>query len=92
MKGNVSHTMDQILWDFGQCYGEKLPRSTRKDLSQEQIAICALRAFKKTGFAVRQADAKGNLTWKATPEMQAYDPDTMGGTVTIRAPSFDRDE
>ena len=61
-------------------------------MSEEQIAICALRAFKKTGFAVRQADAKGNLTWKATPEMQAYDPDAMGGTVTIRAPSFDRDE
>jgi hypothetical protein len=92
MKGNVSHTMDQILWDFGQCYGEKLPRSTRKDLSQEQIAICALRAFEKTGFAIRHADAEGNLTWKATPEMQAYDPDAMGGTVTIRAPSFDREE
>ena len=66
---NVTHTMDQILWDFAMCFGDGLPRSKRRELSQEQIATSALRAFELTGHAVRQADAEGNLTWKATPEL-----------------------
>ena len=89
---NVSHTIDQILWEFGQRFGEMLPRSKRKHLSREQIAICALRAFEAGGLAIRKADADGNFTWRATPEMLAYDPDSSGGTVTMRAPSFDREE
>ena len=80
---NVSHTMDQILWEFGQGYGEKLPRSKRKHFSREQIAIFALLAFEANGFAIRTEDANGNQIWKATPKMQAYSPETLG-TVTIR--------
>ena len=89
---NVTHTMDQILWDFARFYGEKLPRLTRRKLSQEEIATSALRAFEATGHAVRQADADGNLTWRATPELLEYAPSGSGGIVTIRAPSFDREE
>lgn len=86
-QSSVIHTMDQILWDFSQIWGETLPPSPGQKLSEAEIAICALRAFEASGRAVRETDADGNLTWRATPEMQAYDSDSSGGTVTIRAPA-----
>ena len=89
---NVTHTMDQILWDYAKYYGEKLHRSTRMKLSEEEIAISALRAFEVQGHAVREADVDGNLTWRATPKMLEHSSLGSGGIVTIRAPSFDREE
>jgi len=86
-QSNVTHTIDQILWDFSQIWGETLPQSPGLKLSKEEIAICGLRAFEEGGCAVREADADGNLTWRATPEMQGYDSDSSGGTITIRAPA-----
>jgi hypothetical protein len=82
---NVTHTMDQILWDYSQIYGEKLPPGRK--LSEEEIAICGLRAFEEYGHAVREADVDGNLTWRATAKMLEHSSLGAGGIVTIRAPA-----
>jgi hypothetical protein len=80
------------LWDYSQTIGEKLPRKMWEEAGLEEIAIGGLAALEKLGRAVRHTGADGNLTWKATPEVQACRKDTSGATVTIRAPSFDRIE
>ena len=85
----MTHTIDQVLWEFGAMLVEVACPSSRRALTQEQIAIHALCAFEAGGFAIRETDADGNLTWRAAPEMQAYSPHTAGGTVTIKAPSFE---